>query len=211
MPARRSRSGALPPERAEKEALQKLMQVRDDAWWRLRPQLESSQVPPAQKYIWAERFYREYHQSPGLHPGNASELARYLPPGPDRDDVVALARSPKAREAAVRLKVKTEACKMLAKGMDFRDAQQRKDFFYNHPLSLTGYFLDIKEGEPARDRNGNLIFRYKAKSGQEMTVPLSPDVFKEGPAGDSAVAKAAADLAKDYLRADQAGPAAPSR
>ena len=47
----------------------------------------------------------------------------------------------------------------------------------------TSLLHDIEKGEPARDPNGNLIFKYKVKSGQEMTLPMSPDVFKEGPAG----------------------------
>jgi class 3 adenylate cyclase len=177
------------------------MKVRDDAWGRLLAQLGSHQVPASVKSDMAEQFYREYHLSPGIHPGNAGALAQYLPPGPDRDDVVALARSPKGRESVVRLKVKMEAAKKLAVGMKFRDDQQKKDFFYNNPLAATGYFLDAKEGEPARDLSGNLIFKYKPKPGQENTVPMSPDVFKEGPAGDAAVDKAATDLAKDYLRA----------
>ena len=196
---------------AAPDTSQKRMQVRDDAWGRLLPQLRSHKIPDSVKNEMAEQYYREYHASPGIHPGNAGELASYLPPGPDRDAVEALARSPLGIEVAARLKIKTEATKLLAKGMTFKDDQQRKDFFYNHPLSKSGHFMDIKEGEPARDAGGSLIFRYKVKSGQEMSLSISPDVLKAGPTGDAAVAKAAADLAKDFLRADQAAAAAPRR
>jgi hypothetical protein len=102
----------------------------------------------------------------------------------------------------VRLKLKNAAIGAVASGMTFNTPQQRKDFFSNNPISRAGGFVDVKEGEPARDSKGDLTFRYIAKSGEKRDVTVSADVFKDGPAGDAAVAKAAADLAKDYHRAN---------
>lgn len=182
------------------EEQQKRVEERDTAWWQhLRPLLISNQVPQADKERFAEQFYQEYHEFPGLHLGTVGELLQYLPAGPDRSDVEALAKSPAAREAVVRMTIKQQATKACADSMTFADPEQRKEFLNKNAINRTGNFVDVKDGEPAKDRSGNATFRYKSASGRQRDVPMSYAIFSDGPQGQAAVAKAAQDLAKDFL------------
>jgi class 3 adenylate cyclase len=188
------------------EERKKLMDARDDAYWgHLRPLLLSPQVSAADKSRWAEQFYQQYHESPGLNLAAVAEFVQFLPPGPARDDVAALAKTPAAVEASVRSRLKTEAAKQAMESLGIVDAPRRQDFFRNNPFAKTGHFDIVRVGEPVVDRAGNIVFEYTSASGQPRKVAMSAAMLKDGAAGDAALAKGAQDLAKDYLSSEKAG------
>ena len=185
------------PAPAEDAALKR---ERNDAFWAMRVQLVSKTVPGDEKARMAQAYYDRYHERPGIHPGNAAELSQYLPAGPAKDEMAALGASPRGKEAVAQMKLKFAASSQVADAEKLPPGPERRDFVKRCPLSATSWFVDIKEGEPARDERGRLSFKYKLASGEEHVVPVSADVLKDGPDGEAAVARAAADVASDFLQ-----------
>lgn len=79
--------------RAAEEARQKRVDARDLDWEKLSKLLAYKVVPEADKKRWAGQFVGAYMQSPGLEPGSATALAKYIPAGPVKNALRELAKA----------------------------------------------------------------------------------------------------------------------
>lgn len=188
------------PSGADKASELQRMHDRDDAYWQMWPQLQNAGVADAEKNRIALAYYDRFHLDPGINPGNAADFAPYLPPGPARQDVAALAASPVGVEARARLKIKSAASRRITETLKIPPGPERKKFLLDCPVIAKGWLVELKEGEPARDSKGRLTFRYWAAPGQSRDLLVSGDVLKPGPAGDAASERAGADVADAYLK-----------
>ncbi len=184
---------------SDEASLRALKQERTDAFWKMHPQLVSKSVPDATKALLAQSYYDRYHLKPGVNPGNAEELARYLPPGAAKAEMAALGATPQATEDIARGALKFASASRVADALGVPTGPARRDFIKACPVSARSWFLDIKDGEPARDEQGRLSFVYVAPSGEKRMVPVSASVLRKDAVGKAAIAAAAADIAADFL------------
>lgn len=198
--AARARPASESAEPVDAVVVLELLRERDQRWSEIRRRLASKNSPAADKQRLAVDFYKRFHASPGLRLADAAELARSLPPGAAKDDVLALAGSPVGREAAARLRLKTAASARVADALKLPFGPERHQFLLDCPINKNGWFVEVRRGEPARDRRGNLIFKYRRKAGETRVVSVPAAVLKDGSSGDAAIEKAAEAVADDFLK-----------